>query len=65
VPSMTRAAALAVLISTGLALGGCGRKGDPDYPAGARVEKVERPDGTTKKALKKPSRPFVLDPLLN
>lgn len=64
-PSMTRAAAIAVLVSTGLALAGCGRKGDPDYPAGAQVEKIEKPDGTTKKQLKKPTRPFVLDPLLN
>lgn len=64
-PSMTRAAAFAVLIGLAVALAACGKRGDPEYPAGTPMEKVEKPDGTTTDRAKKPSRPFVLDGLLN
>lgn len=63
---MTRAAAFAMLIATAVGLGGCGKKGDPDYPAGSPpLETRTKPDGTTEKKPTKPSRSFPLDPLLN
>lgn len=62
---MTRAAALASLLAASLALGACGKKGDPEYPDGKQYNTVTNPDGTTKKTPKKPTRPFLLDPLLN
>lgn len=62
---MTRAAAVVLLLASSLAMAGCGRKGDPEYPQGTPMETHTRPDGTTKKEPKKPTRPFVLDRLLN
>lgn len=61
----TRAAAVAALLAASVALSGCGKKGDPDYPAGTQVETVTKADGSTEKRPVKPNRPFVLDGLLN
>lgn len=62
---MSRIAAIAILLALSLGLAACGKKGDPAYPAGTQMETVTKPDGTTKKEPKKPTRPFVLDGLLN
>ncbi|RXF70874.1 LPS translocon maturation chaperone LptM [Hansschlegelia zhihuaiae] len=62
---MTRAAAVAALLAASVALGGCGKKGDPDYPEGTPMETVTKADGSTEKRPVKPKRPFVLDGLLN
>lgn len=59
------ARAALVLIAASLALGGCGRKGDPEYPEGTQMQTVTRPDGEQKKEPVKPRRSFPLDPLLN
>ncbi|GLK54780.1 putative small lipoprotein YifL [Methylopila capsulata] len=58
------AAALALLVAA-VALGGCGRKGPLEPPPDAPKTTVTKPDGTTEKKIVKPSRPFVLDGLLN
>lgn len=65
VPSPTRAASLAVLVATAALLSACGKKGDLEYPAGTQMEARTRADGATVEKPKKPSRPFVLDGLLN
>jgi predicted small lipoprotein YifL len=65
VTRVSRAVAVAGLVALGLGLAACGKKGDPEYPQGAQIETVTKPDGTTEKRLKKPSRPFALDGLLN
>jgi len=62
---MTRAFAIAAMVAAAAALGACGKKGDPEYPDGKQYETITRDDGSTKKVPKKPTRPFVLDPLLN
>lgn len=62
---MTRAVAVAALMAASVALAGCGKKGDPDYPEGTQMETVTKADGTTEKRAAKPKRPFVLDGLLN
>ena len=64
-PSPTRAAALAALLALALASAACGRKGPPEYPAGTVTEKVTTPEGKVIERPVKPSRRFVLDPLLN
>lgn len=63
---MTSPARVALLlIAASLALAGCGRKGDPDYPARTQTQTVIGPDGEQKKEPVKPKRSFPLDPLLN
>jgi hypothetical protein len=65
VPSPARLTSLSTLIVLAVALGACGRRGDPTPPPGTTMEKVELPDGKTVERRKKPTRPFVLDGLLN
>lgn len=65
VPSPTRAAAFALLLACAAALGACGKKGDPEFPSGTQMETRTKADGSTEQKPKKPSRPFVLDGLLN
>lgn len=62
-PSPIRAAA--VVVTLAVALSGCGRKGPLEQPPGAPTVEVQKSDGTTEKKVAKPSRPFVLDGLLN
>lgn len=62
---LPRVAAFAVVMAAAVALGGCGRKGDPEYPEGTQTRTVTRPDGKDKKEPVKPTRRFVLDGLLN
>jgi predicted small lipoprotein YifL len=62
---IARAVAVAALMAASATLAACGKKGDPDYPAGTQVETVVKPDGSTEKRPVKPNRPFVLDGLLN
>lgn len=64
-PSPIRAAAVVVTLALAVALSGCGRKGPLEQPPGAHTVEVTKPDGTTEKKVVKPSRPFVLDGLLN
>lgn len=61
----TRAFALTALTAAALALSGCGKKGPLETPPGATYSTVQTPDGKEKKVRNKPSRPFVLDGLLN
>ena len=65
----SRTAAVAALLAVSVALLGCGRKGDPEFPQGTQTEKV-KPDPykegeKEKKRPVPPKRPFVLDGLLN
>jgi predicted small lipoprotein YifL len=60
-----RTAAVAVTLALALALAACGKKGDPEYPAGTQKETVTRPDGSQVERPEKPNKPFVLDKLLN
>lgn len=54
-----RAIAMATLIAAGLALAGCGRKGDLDVPGAPPVKQSD-----PKAKAKVPERPFFLDPIL-
>ncbi|MDH6267660.1 putative small lipoprotein YifL [Rhizobium sp. SG_E_25_P2] len=51
---------IALLISAGLALSGCGRKGDLETPG--QTEPVQKPKAGEKAKIE--DRPFILDPLL-
>ncbi|WP_020180802.1 hypothetical protein [Methylopila sp. M107] len=62
---IARVTAVALALAAAVALSGCGKKGNPEYPTGTPMEQRASPDGSTHKAPKKPTRPFVLDPLLN
>jgi predicted small lipoprotein YifL len=62
---VSRIAATAVLLALSLGLAACGKRGDPEYPAGTQVETIKKPDGSSEKRPKKSTRPFVLDGLLN
>lgn len=64
-PSLTRAAAIAVLLATAGGLAACGKRGDPEFPAGTQMETRTQADGSTVEKPKRPTRPFVLDGLLN
>jgi predicted small lipoprotein YifL len=65
VTSLTRAAAFALFVAVAPAIAACGKKGDPEFPKGAQMEKRTQADGTTVEKPKRPERPFVLDGLLN
>jgi predicted small lipoprotein YifL len=62
---VSRTASIALLLALSVGLPACGKKGDPEYPAGTPMETVKKPDGGTEKRPKKSTRPFVLDGLLN
>ncbi|MCX8999180.1 lipoprotein [Rhizobiaceae bacterium BDR2-2] len=52
---------LGLLAAAGLALSGCGRKGELDPPS-TPTEKLNRRGNDTRPAVQ--DRPFILDPLL-
>jgi predicted small lipoprotein YifL len=68
---VTRIGMLALVVTAGLALAGCGRRGALEAPPGAGVA-APKPSAYSldgggqddKVAVKKPDRPFVLDPIL-
>lgn len=62
---IARVTAVTLVLAAAVALSACGRKGNPEYPQGTPMEQHTNPDGSTKKEPKKPTRPFVLDGLLN
>ncbi|MQT13333.1 lipoprotein [Segnochrobactrum spirostomi] len=49
------------LVAAGLSLGGCGRRGATELPAGVEPPPGVSPDGNGSYA---PSTPFILDPIL-
>jgi len=55
---------LAALTVAGLALSGCGRKGDLDRPGASAPVNTKTPAGTKEKTPEVEDRPFLLDPLL-
>jgi predicted small lipoprotein YifL len=62
---IARVTVVSLALASSVALSACGRKGDPEHPQGTVMESHTQPDGSTKKQPKKPTRPFVLDGLLN
>jgi predicted small lipoprotein YifL len=55
---------LAALAMTGLALSGCGRKGDLDRPGSSAPINTKAASGSVEKQDEAPGKPFLLDPLL-
>ncbi|MCV9998609.1 lipoprotein [Pararhizobium sp. YC-54] len=55
---------IAALALTGLALSGCGRKGDLDRPGSSAPINTKAAPGSVEKKDEAQGKPFLLDPLL-
>lgn len=55
---------IATLAIAGLALSGCGRKGDLDRPGSSAPINTKAAPGTVEKKEEARDKPFLLDPLL-